>query len=299
LCPAAGSGEWLLCWRAVSLAAAAAHDVPMETVTLPQVHRVGGLIGAELRGLDLTRDYPDETYAAILRAWAEHGVIFFRGQPLNEAQREAFAARLGEIRVRQEVRKDPEQTKAIGEGWHTDMTCFDEPPKATILFAEEVPPWGGDTAWAGMGPAYEALSDGLRATLAGLRAVHANVRKLGYSYAQTDPPEPSVAEYDAAEGPVHPVARLIPETGRAVLYVNPEFTTRFEGWTRRESVPLLSYLFAHGTRPEFVTRFHWEPGSIAMWDNRQTWHFAVNDYQGERRVMHRILLVGSKPQPAG
>ncbi len=271
----------------------------METVTLPQVHRVGGLIGAELRGLDLTRDYPDETYAAISRAWAEHGVIFFRGQPLNEAQREAFAARLGEIRVRQEVRKEPEQTKAIGEGWHTDMTCFDEPPKATILFAEAVPPWGGDTAWAGMGPAFEALSDGLRATLTGMRAVHANVRKLGYSYAQTDPPEPSVAEYDAAEGPVHPVARLIPETGRAVLYVNPEFTTRFEGWTRRESVPLLSYLFTHGTRPEFVTRFHWEPGSIAMWDNRQTWHFAVNDYQGERRVMHRILLAGSKPQAAG
>ena len=270
----------------------------METVTLPEVHRVGGLIGAELRGLDLTRDYPDETYAAISRAWAEHGVIFFRDQPLTEAQREAFAARLGEIRVRQEVRKEPEQVKAIGEGWHTDMTCFDEPPKATILFAEEVPPWGGDTAWAGMGAAFDALSQGLRATLTGLRAVHANVRKLGYSYAQTDPPEPSVSEYDAAEGPVHPVVRLIPETGRRVLYVNPEFTTRFEGWTRRESLPLLSYLFTHGTRPEFVTRFHWAPGSIAMWDNRQTWHFAVNDYQGERRVMHRILLAGTKPEPA-
>jgi len=162
--------------------------------TMPQVHRVGGLIGAELRGLDLTRDYPDETYDAILRAWAEHGVIFLRGQQLNAERRDAFAARLGEIRVRQELRKEPEQVKAIGEGWHTDMTCFDEQPKATILFCEEVPPWGGDTQWAAMGPAFEALSDGLRQTLLGLRAVHANVRKLGYSYAQTEPPEPSVAE---------------------------------------------------------------------------------------------------------
>jgi taurine dioxygenase len=263
------------------------------------VQRVGGLIGAQLSGLDLTRVYPDETYEAILRAWAEHGVIFFRDQHLNAGQRDAFASRLGEIRVRQEVRKEPEQVKAIGEGWHTDMTCFDEPPKATILFAEEVPPWGGDTLWAAMGPAFEALSEGLKGTLAGMRAVHANVRKLGYSYAQTDPPEPSVSEYDAAEGPLHPVVRLIPETQRKVLYVNPEFTTRFEGWSRRESLPLLQYLFTHGIRPEFVDRWKWSPHSIAMWDNRQTWHFAVNDYQGERRVMHRILLAGAKPEPAG
>jgi taurine dioxygenase len=267
----------------------------METATLPEAHKTGGLIGAEIRGLDLTREYP---YEAVRQAWAEHGVIFFRDQHLNEEQRERFATKLGTIRVKQELRKEPEQTRAIGEGWHTDMTCFDEPPVATMLFAEEIPPWGGDTQWAGMGPAFEALSSGLRATLLGLRAIHSNVRKLGLSYGQTDPPEPSIAEYDAAEGPVHPVVRLIPETGRRVLYVNPEFTMRFEGWTRRESLPLLRYLFEFGIRPEFVTRFHWAPGSIAMWDNRQTWHFAVNDYQGQRRVMHRILLAGTKPIPA-
>ena len=197
---------------------------------MPEVPKSGGLIGAELRGLDLTRQYPDETYQAILRAWAEHGVIFLRDQQLDAEQRDAFV----------------------------------------ILFCQEVPPWGGDTQWAAMGPTFEGLSAGLQATLLGLRAVHANVRKLGYSYAQTDPPEPSVDEYDKAEGPVHPVVRLIPETERRVLYVNPEFTTRFR----------------------------WAPGSIAMWDNRQTWHFAVNDYQGQRRVMHRILLSGSKPVPA-
>jgi alpha-ketoglutarate-dependent taurine dioxygenase len=271
----------------------------METATLPEVHKTGGLIGAEIRGLDLTREYPDKTYEAVRQAWAENGVIFLRDQHLNDEQRERFATRFGTIRVKQELRKEPEQTRAIGEGWHTDMTCFDEPPVATMLFAEEIPPWGGDTQWAGMGPAFEALSPGLQRTLLGLRAVHSNVRKLGLSYAQTDPPEPSIAEYDAAEGPVHPVVRLIPETGRSVLYVNPEFTMRFEGWTRRESLPLLRYLFEFGSRPEFVTRFHWAPGSVAMWDNRQTWHFAVNDYQGQRRVMHRLLLAGTKPIPAG
>lgn len=270
----------------------------MQTVKVPEVHRTGGLIGAELSGLDLTRQYPDETYGAILAAWAEHGVVFFRGQHLVAEQRDAFASRLGEIRVRQELRKEPEQTRAVGEGWHTDMTFLAEPPKATILFCEEAPPWGGDTQWAALGPAFEALSPGLKRTLLGLNAVHANVRKLGYSYAQTDPPEPSVSEYDAAEGSVHPVVRLIPETGRRALYVNSEFTTRFEGWTRRESLPLLKYLFDFGARPEYVTRFRWAPGSIAIWDNRQTWHFAVNDYQGQRRVMHRILLAGSKPFPA-
>jgi taurine dioxygenase len=271
----------------------------METATLPEVHKAGGLIGAEIRGLDLTREYPGETYEAVRQAWAENGVIFFRDQHLNAEQREHFATRFGTIRVKQELRKEPEQTRAIGEGWHTDMTFFGEPPIATMLFAEEIPPWGGDTQWAGLGPAFEALSAGLQATLLGLRAIHSNIRKLGLSYAQTDPPEPSIAEYDTAEGPVHPVVRLIPETGRSVLYVNPEFTMRFEGWTRRESLPLLRYLYEFGARPEFVTRFHWAPGSIAMWDNRQTWHFAVNDYQGQRRVMHRILLAGTKPIPAG
>src|SRR5215469_16011195 len=111
--------------------------VLMETATLPEVHRAGGLIGAEIRGLDLTREYPDETYEAIRQAWAEHGVIFFRDQHLNAEQRESFARRFGEIRVKQELRKEPDQTRAIGEGWHTDMTCFDEQTAPTSCSAEE------------------------------------------------------------------------------------------------------------------------------------------------------------------
>lgn len=270
----------------------------MLALELPEVRPVGGLIGAEICGLDLTREYPDETYQAIRRAWAEYGVIFFRDQHLTAEQREAFARRFGEIRTIQELRKEPDQTRNVGESWHVDMTCFDEPPVGTMLFAEECPARGGDTMWAGMVPAYAALSEGIRRTLIGLRAVHANVRKLGLGYEHTSPPEPAVWEYDAAEGPLHPVVTRHPETGRSILYVNPEYTARFEGWTRRESLPLLRYLFEHGGQPEFCTRFTWRPGSIAFWDNRQVWHLAVNDYHGMRRVMNRILLAGTRPEPA-
>jgi taurine dioxygenase len=265
---------------------------------LPDVQRTGGLIGAEIRGLDLTREYPDETYAAVRQAWAEHGVIFFRDQHLTAEQRQALALRFGAIKTTQQLRKEPDQTRNVGESWHADMTCFDEPPVGTILFAEECPAFGGDTLWAGMGPAFADLSEGLRRTLTGMHAVHANVRKLGPSYEQTSPPEPSIAEYDAADGPLHPVVTVIPETSRQVLYVNPEYTARFEGWTRLESLPLLRYLFEHGSKAEFVTRFSWRPGSIAFWDNRQVWHMAVNDYHGMRRVMNRIVLTGTKPVPA-
>src|SRR5215469_15243714 len=209
------------------------------TAELPDVHRIAGHLGAEIRGLDLRCDYSDATYAAIRQAWAEHGVIFFRDQFLTEEERERFALRFGPIRTKQQLRKEPDQTRNVGESWHVDMTCFDEPPVGTILFAEECPAFGGDTLWAGMGPAFADLSEGLRRTLTGMHAVHANVRKLGPSYQQTSPPEPSIAEYDAAEGPLHPMVTVIPETGRQVLYVNPEYTTRFEGWTRLESLPLL------------------------------------------------------------
>jgi taurine dioxygenase len=268
------------------------------TADLPEVRRVGGYVGAEICGLDLARDYPDATYAAIRRALADHGVIFMRDQFPDDEQRERFALRFGPIRVKQQLRKEPDQTRNVGESWHVDMTCFDEPPMGTILFAEECPAYGGDTMFAGMVPACAALSDGLKRTLLGMRAVHANVRKLGLSYEQTAPPEPSIAEYDAAEGPLHPVITRHPETGKPVLYVNPEYTTRFEGWTRRESLGLLRYLFDHGGKAEFVTRFSWQPGSVAFWDNRQVWHMAVNDYHGMRRVMNRILLAGSPPVPA-
>lgn len=270
----------------------------MTAVTAVEVREVGGGIGAEVSGVDLGTDHPPQVYSAIWAAVERHGVAFLRDQHLSAERWEAVAGRFGEIQVSQELRKEPDQTRNVGESWHVDMTFLPAPPMATMLLALECPPRGGDTMLASMALAYEGLSEGLQASLRGLRAVHANVRKLALDYDRTSPPEPSVSEYDAAEGTLHPVVIRHPGTGRRVLYVNPEYTARFDGWTRKESLGLLSYLYAHAERPEHTCRFRWSPGSVAIWDNRQVWHLAVNDYQGLRRVMRRVTLRGEPPVAA-
>ena len=148
--------------------------------------------------------------------------------------------------------------------------------------------------FACMGQAYDALSDGLKQTLKGLRAVHTIRRVFGVKAHQANPErkERFVNPELATQEAVHPVVIRHPETGRHTLYVNASFTTHFEGWTEKESKPLLDFLYQHAASPEFQTRFRWEEGSIAFWDNRATWHYALNDYQGERRLMHRITLDG-------
>ena len=165
-----------------------------------------------------------------------------------------------------------------------------------MLYARKVPPSGGDTLFASMYAAYEALSDGLKQTLEGLRALHssrhvfgANRHKPGNDL-QGRVGNPELATQDA----VHPVVIRHPGSGRKTLYVNPGFTLRFEGWTDDESRPLLDFLYRHAQRPEFCCRFQWAEGSIAFWDNRATWHYAVNDYHGERRLMHRVTIEGPK-----
>ena len=265
----------------------------------PLIRPVGCGVGADISGVDLTRPVSDKVIAKIREAFVTYGVVFFRDQHLGDDQHRAFTERFGEVLTVQELRKEPDQTRNIGESWHVDMTFRPDPPMATMLVARELPAYGGDTLWANMTLAYAALSDGLKATLRGMRAVHANVRNLGLSYDQTAPPEPGPDAYDAAEGSLHPVVAEHPESGRPVLYVNSEYTARFEGWTRRESLGLLSYLFGHGQRPEFGVRLRWRPGTIAFWDNRQVWHLAVNDYQGMRRVMSRSMIKGFPPIPAG
>jgi taurine dioxygenase len=225
-------------------------------------------------------------------------VVLIRDQGLTHEQHAAFSRKVGEVTAVQELRKEPDQTRNIGESWHVDMTFRDAPPIATMLTAHTLPARGGDTMWQSTAAAYDALSDGLKRTLLGLRAIHANTRNLGPSYEHTAPPEPTVSEYDAAEGVAHPVVVRHPVTGRNLLFVNPEYSARFEGWTRRESLGLLTYLYEHTLKPEFGIRLHWEPGTIAWWDNRQVWHLAVNDYQGIRRVMSRSIYAGEVPTSA-
>lgn len=268
------------------------------TTTNVQVRPIGCGIGAEVSGVDLRVEQPAEIYSQIRAAFNTYGVIFFHDQELSAQQHHDFTAHFGEVLTTQELRKEEDQTRNVGESWHVDMTFLPSPPMATMLLAKQLPAQGGDTLWASMPMAYDGLSDGLKRTLEGLNAVHANVRGLGLSYGQTAPPEPSVDDYDTAEGVLHPVVIRHPETGRKSLFVNAEYTARFEGWTRRESLTLLEYLFRHGQRPEYTLRLHWCPGTVAFWDNRQVWHLAVNDYHGMRRVMSRTVLNGEPPVAA-
>lgn len=271
-----------------------------------EVIPTSGALGAELRGVNLAQPVTADVAQEIRGALAEHGVIFFRDQHITPEQHIAFAERVAPININRffkpasgypqiaEVRKEPEQDKNIGGAWHTDHSYDQIPALGSILLAREVPPRGGDTLFASMWQAYEALSEGLKKTLESLRAVHSSRHVFGaQARRERDMGDRLINAEQATQDAVHPVVIRHPESGRKILYVNRTFTTRFEGWTAEESKPLLEYLYAHGSRPEFQTRFQWKAGSIAIWDNRSTWHLAVNDYHGERRLMHRITLEGT------
>lgn len=245
--------------------------------------------------------------AELIDALGEHGVLFFRDQDVSPEEHIAFAESLGEIDVNaffapnethpqiSEVRTRPENTYVIGEAWHTDHSYEEAPALGSILVARQLPSRGGDTAFSSMYAAYDALSDGMKETLRGLRAVHSSYEAFGIGLSKLPPEERSERfkdEYPFGPDVVHPVVISHPTSGRPALYVNSSFTTRFEGWTVAESRPLLAFLFEHGQGVEFTYRFKWEPGSVAIWDNRCTWHKALNDYRGETRLMHRITLKG-------
>ncbi|MEO2177039.1 MAG: TauD/TfdA family dioxygenase [bacterium] len=263
--------------------------------------------GAEIRDVDLgvmsKSDFQD-----VNELFCEHGLVFFRDQSIDETEHIRLAERWGEINTNRFFRahedypqiamvsKEPDQTVNIGGGWHTDHSYDFEPALGSILVARELPPGGGDTWFTSMYRAYDSLSDGLKKTLEGLNAVHSARHVFGRR--NVDANEATSGRIGNAEAadelhdPVHPVVIRHPLSGRKALYVNPGFTLRFDGWSAEDSQALLQYLYQHASKEEFVTCFHWQPGSIAFWDNRATWHMAQNDYQGQRRVMHRITIEG-------
>ncbi|HEX5078219.1 MAG TPA: TauD/TfdA family dioxygenase [Geminicoccaceae bacterium] len=273
---------------------------------LIEIAPVASALGAEIRGVDLSEELADSETAAIRDALGRYGVIFFRDQHLTPEQHIAFGRRWGEIEVNRffrpvegypmiaEVRKEPDQRQNIGSTWHTDHSYDEAPAMGSILYAREVPEVGGDTLFANMCLAYETLSDGLKKTLEGLRAWHSSRHVFGHGGSARELQRdarvgnPGLATQDA----LHPVVIRHPGTGRKALYVNASFTVRFNGWTEEESKPLLDFLYRHAAQPEFTCRFRWQTGSIAFWDNRSTWHYALNDYPGQRRLMHRITLRG-------
>jgi taurine dioxygenase len=268
------------------------------------VRPMTGGCGAEVLGVDLA-NLSNSDWQGIRDTFSDFGVIFFRDQTLTPEQHIAFARRWGKIDINKffradashpeiaEVRKEPDQTLNIGGGWHTDHSYDQVPAMGSILVARELPEFGGDTLFSNMYAAYEALSAGLKETLGNLRAVHSSRHVFGTqgAYKGTELDKTFGNEH-LVDDAVHPVVITHPESRRQALYVNPAFTLRFDGWTPEESRPLLEFLYRHAVRPEFTCRFRWAPGSVALWDNRCTWHYALNDYHGQRRLMHRITVEG-------
>ena len=248
------------------------------------------------------------------QALLDHGVVFLRDQNLEPRDLIGFAGRFGPLNVHPmmkpldgypailEIAKNPEDRNNFGGSWHTDLSYLERPVLASLLYAREIPPVGGDTLFANMYLAYEVLSEGLKGLLSELRAVH-DTRRI-YTPDAQHRSEGTIGDAtsmqrsrpeDQHEEAVHPVVRTHPETGRKALYVNCNFTSRFEDMTEAESAPLLDLLFAHLPRPEFTCRFQWSEGAVALWDNRCTQHYALNDYHGHRRVMHRVSIEGDRP----
>jgi len=270
------------------------------------IKQISGNVGVEIHGVDLSKEVPDSLFNEIRDAFIENGLIFFRDQNLTPEEHIRFAKKWGKININRffakvdgyeqiaEVRKEPDQKGNIGGEWHTDHSYDQIPALGSILLAKEIPSNGGDTLFASMYKAYEGLSNGMKVTLESLNAIHSSrhIFGEGSDYSKSSKGRignPQLAIQDA----IHPVIITHPESKKKALYVNRAFTLRFEGWTDAESKPLLNYLYDHAANEENTTRFQWSPGSIAFWDNRATWHNALNDYHGERRLMHRITIEGS------
>ena len=269
------------------------------------VQPVSNALGAAVVGIDLSQSLPERALGELRQAFADYGVLFFRDQELTPEAHVSFARCWGDININRfftpvagypmiaEVRKEPEQRTNIGGGWHTDHSYDQIPALGSLLYAREVPERGGDTLFASMYRAFDALSPGMQKMLLGMNAVHSSRHVFGAAANRPADLAQRLGNNElATQDAVHPVVITHPLSGRKALYVNPGFTVCFEGWTAEESRPLLDYLYRHASRPEFVYRFSWRPGSLAFWDNRATWHYAVNDYQGERRLLHRITVEG-------
>ena len=276
------------------------------------VNPIAGALGAEIGGVDLSDGIGNAVFSEIQEALHENLVIFFRDQELTPDQQKDFGRRFGTLNIHPQyvpldghpeilpVLKEPEEKKNIGDVWHTDVSFLEQPSMGSILYAHEVPSAGGDTMFANQYLAYESLSDGMREMIDDMTAVHSD-RVLSNPLNAKDRNEgrsTRIREDAMTEEEIlneHPVVRTHVDTGRKCLYVNDPFTVRFSGMTEEESKPLLDFLYAHATRPEFTCRFRWEEKSIAFWDNRCTQHYALNDYHGQRRTMHRVTVNGERP----
>jgi len=274
-------------------------DVRQPTVTVVPATPT---LGAYVEGVDLAQ-LDDPTWATVEQAFAAHSVLFFRDQDLSPDAHEALGRRLGELHVHPSapaldghpnvmiIHADENSRVVAGNGWHTDVSCDERPPMATILHLTTVPPSGGDTLFTSTTAAWEALSPAMQSFLRDKQAVHESAHIYAGRYGSRE----SESRDGVYPSSVHPIARTHPVTGETALYVNRAFTTRIDGLEPAESNALLQFLYTHLESVDFQVRFSWEPGSVAMWDNRVTQHYAVWDYFPHVRHGHRVSIVGERP----
>ena len=274
-------------------------SAPYETI---DVDKLTPIIGAEIGGADLASPLSNRQMDEIHRALAENSVIFFRDQHLTQEQHLAFGRNFGDLHIHPAaphapgheelmiIHADKDSPRANGQGWHSDVSCDTEPPMGSILYIKQTPPKGGDTLFASMYAAYEALSDRMKTYLEGLTAIHDGEDAYRGTYKNLGGQEKAV--YPRAE---HPVIRTHPVTGKKALYVNRGFTRRLVGVPRDESTAVLQYLYEHAENPLFQCRFRWQSNSIAFWDNRCVQHRAMWDYWPHTRSGFRVTLAGDKP----
>jgi taurine dioxygenase len=278
---------------------------------LVQVEPLAGALGAEIRGVDLTR-LPDAGWREVREAFLRYAVLVFRDQKLEPDDIMKVGTRFGEpcpypfvtgidgFPFIFEVVKEESETTNFGGNWHSDTTYLKQPPLGTLLYAVESPTHGGDTLFTSTAAAYDALSDGMKSLLSALVAVNSAALKHGGGRHQMHKTINSMKlqDIEAADRfeAEHPAVRTHPDTGRKALYVSRSHTVRFRDMSEDESRPLVEFLQAHQTRPEFGCRVRWAPGTLTVWDNRCTQHNAVNDYHGQRRRMRRLTVGPQTPQ---
>jgi alpha-ketoglutarate-dependent taurine dioxygenase len=271
-----------------------------------EVRPIAGALGAEIHGVDMAKDLGAEMVGEVRQALLDHLVIFLREQNVTPHQQLAFARKFGEPIEYPQLKGLPEspmitpvvklehERNNFGGIWHSDTTYLPAPPMGSMLLAREVPPYGGDTMFANQYLAYESLSDGLRQTLDVLIGVSSSFKADVTRTREDRMKDPGATPKQLTAE--HPIVRTHPETGRKALYTSVAHTAHIKGWTEKESLALLEFLWEHQTRPEFTCRFQWRVGSLAFWDNRCAMHNPINDYHCFRRVMHRITLAGDKPR---
>ena len=258
-------------------------------------------------------DYRQAELSEVDRALCDHLVVFFPEQKLSADEHVAFSRSLGEVFTDHPaylptLEDHPEVVVLAGQAggradlWHTDITINPCPPKGSILYMKESPPYGGDTMWANLYLSYDALSAPMKRYLGELTAVH-DIRGGGGAVLveRSDNTVPPNTEFEKKRGAValpsaeHPVVRTHPVTGKKCLFVNPTFTSHLKDVSTAESAAILDFLYAHMVQPEFLCRRRWSQGDVGMWDNRCTMHYAIADYGEENRVIHRTTLIGDVP----